>query len=105
MASWIVATPNFASFATASDGARWISRTAIPDLPIISLPLPDVPRNADLAAHEQARRAQQRCALYRGGILRIHRQRDREFSGRMLHGKIIALTSQQRRRPLCVGRG
>src|SRR6185436_9217041 len=100
IASWIVATPNLASFATASAGARWMARTAIPDLPIISLPLPDVSRDADFPAHDQARGTQQRRALDLRGIVRIHRQHDREFAGRMLHGKILARSLGYPRQPV-----
>src|SRR4051812_39424457 len=99
MASWMVATPNRASFATISAGARSMARTAIPDLPIISFsslsrPLcvtrwPDVSRDADFAAHDQSRRAQQRRALDLRRIFRAHRQRDGKFTGWMLHRKIL----------------
>src|SRR5688572_29000165 len=90
MASWMVATPNFASAATAAAGARSMLRTAIPDLPIMSAPCPDVARNADLATHDETRGTQERSALDLGGVVRTHREGHREFPRRVLYRKILA---------------
>src|SRR5215510_14901494 len=91
MASWMVATPYFASSLTAAGGARRTLRTAIPDLPIMSSPvLPDVSGNQNLATHQQPRRAQQRGACDFSGLAGAHLEHHGEFPARMLHRERLA---------------
>src|ERR1700728_1217993 len=99
IASWMVATPYFASAATLAASARRTCLTAIPDCPIMGSPFfcVDGWGYEDFAAHDEPRRAQQRRLQNLGRVGGVHAQNHAEFTARMFHRNGLRIARRDQR--------